>query len=221
MGHTVYAWLMAGSPAHWMCLLASLWVGASFILSKFPQVKANTTAELLFNVVNPKVLPILEVIPVIGPLLAAILKSLDSPESGAAKMSLPPAAMLLPIVLIGLTGCAFCKLPANYNAAQCKAERVLLNCGASEVVALLNDVMPQVEAALVSSDYENLMSNIEQQLGKEGVVDAPSLLTCAVNQIASKVMPKASQTTSSVHLDIKAHAEAWKAKHGKPVKAAK
>jgi hypothetical protein len=88
MLHTAWTWLCAGSPAHGLMILGGLWVVVSFILAKLPKVKSNTTAELVFNFVNPKLLPIIQAIPIVGPLLAAILKTLDTPH--------PPTAMEQP-----------------------------------------------------------------------------------------------------------------------------
>lgn len=125
-------WLKAGTPAHWMLVGACIWVGVSFLLAKFPKVRANTTAELVFNYVNPKVVPVIVYVPLFGPILAAILKSLDTPHL-PAPVSLdgaevvqprPPgrAAAMMPI-LFGLalggmvSGCAGFKAPAYSTLA--------------------------------------------------------------------------------------------------------
>jgi hypothetical protein len=98
------AWLVAGSPAHVWWVLASAWVVLSFILSKIPSIRANTTAELIFNQVNKLVLPVLDKVPIVGALLGAILRSLDTPERAAARSAstkpAAPLAALLPLCLL-------------------------------------------------------------------------------------------------------------------------
>jgi hypothetical protein len=82
--HAALEWLRAGSPAHWMLVAAALWVGASFILSKYTKVRSNTLGEAIFNRITPWAAPLLRFIPIVGPLLALALETLDSPHTAPA-----------------------------------------------------------------------------------------------------------------------------------------
>jgi hypothetical protein len=69
--------------AHWMAIAACAWVAVAFILRKTNRVRANSPEELIFNWFTPRALPVLQAIPYVGPLLAALLKLLDTPEPAA------------------------------------------------------------------------------------------------------------------------------------------
>jgi hypothetical protein len=82
--HAALEWLRAGSPAHWMLVAAALWVGASFILSKYTKVRSNTLGEAIFNRITPWAAPLLRFIPVVGTAAGARCSStLDSPHTVA------------------------------------------------------------------------------------------------------------------------------------------
>lgn len=86
------AWLLAGSPAHWIVLSLSAYAVVALILSKVQKVRANEPIALLFNKLNPIVAPFLIKVPVVGPVLVAFLDLWDSPKPAAA-----PAPVIQPV----------------------------------------------------------------------------------------------------------------------------
>lgn len=108
--HALTTWLMAGAPPNYVYVLGAYALGC-FILSKIPKVRANETIEAIMNVVNPRVVPIVRLIPVLGPVLAGFLELWDSPSlvippKAPPKMPLPALLPLLLIPALLSFGCA-------------------------------------------------------------------------------------------------------------------
>lgn len=74
------AWLLAGSPAHWIVALLVAYALACWALSKLPKVRANTVAEAFFNALNPIAIPYMRKIPLVGPVLVMLVDLFDSPQ---------------------------------------------------------------------------------------------------------------------------------------------
>lgn len=82
--HAMKEWLLAGSPRNGYLLLAAAYALGCWLLSKSKRFRANTVGEALMNALNPRVLPLLKLIPIAGPVLGALLEQLDTPPAAPA-----------------------------------------------------------------------------------------------------------------------------------------
>jgi hypothetical protein len=133
----------------------------------------------------------------------------------------PPAAgWLLPFVLIPaallLGSCGFCQQAANKDTARCRAERVVVDCGAPEVAKILLDVASQVAAALASDNWAPLLDGIVLDLEHRGIADAWGVVTCAIHQATTTAKAKASPQEAVMY----AHGQSWMEKYPAKVKDA-
>lgn len=172
-----HAWLVAGSPAHFWLVLAGAYASACFVLAKIPKVRANTVAEVIFNSINPRVLPIVRAIPAFGPILAGFLDLWDSP---APAVSVTPAEaleavnrarrdagradvstlILIAAMLLGLAGmtlaCAGCASGTDGLKQACaNADQLLVSgyhvAGASARAAVASGKAPQLYGCFVDA----------------------------------------------------------------------
>jgi hypothetical protein len=167
---------------------------------------------------------------VLGAILDAIafLTRSDAPgtfklpgiRSGFANgISVPPAAML-PLLLIPfvLSACAYCKDSAHKDEPRCQAEAVASLCGTPAISKVVQQILPQVVLALVNDGWSTLLDQLVETLKQQGVQDALTAVTCAVENIdlnlsAPPGAARAASLNPSIVAGARAHATAWAAAH--------
>lgn len=200
------------------------------VINDFVQRTKWTAAQSLLQLLSRALLTIpvigqaVQLVPILGDLIrlgtgdAAARATM--PKAGIGKWAAivkkngaPPAALLLLVpLLFFMMGCqiqAYCKLPEHAGEPKCKALNVTTDCAAPEVLQAVGSILASVTAALLSSDWGNLLASIESQLIQQGKADAWGIITCAVNKVTAHAASLATEGVSAVNQ----HAEAWKAAH--------
>jgi hypothetical protein len=203
---------LAGTPGHFFHTPAWLWLS-----SVVTGAAAVTASAVQAHGLNAKA--------VLAALAGAAFNAmaLDNPSSGGQPTPMSVKAgklsVLIPLFLIpalAASGCGFCQQAANKDTARCKAERVVVNCGAPEVAKIVLDVAQQVAEALASDNFAPLLDGIALDLEHRGITDAWGVITCAIHQATSTAKAKASPQLAVMY----AHGQAWTEKHPAKVKDA-
>ena len=193
MLHTVWLWLLAGSPAHYLQLLACavvLFIEAA--IPRIPRLKANSTVQLVANFLLPYLLPV----PFVGKMLAflahdaVMAKLLDAkctPLKGNAPLHDKPMPAFLPLAfLLGLgvmvPSCSQAtkdKLAASESAFKaCAAKYNVTLSGASADLANLELAMTELcsgAVALSLPELEAAAMQIGTKYGPMSYCDAQKL----------------------------------------------
>lgn len=103
------------------------------------------------------------------------------------------------VLSLALTACGFCQQAANKDTARCKAQSVVTDCGAPEVIKAVESIVVDVAAALASSDWSNLLAVIEGNLINQGQHDVWGLISCAISKVTAKPAPGMMATVVNTH----------------------
>lgn len=160
--------------------------------------------------------------PVVKKWIAGMLPGIFGSPAAAAKALLP----FVPIGFIFFASClppGYCKDPAHAQEARCKAQTetvaIAKQCALPETVKLIGQIFPQVIAALVSDQWSGLLDQLVATLKAQGIPDALTLVTCAVQTVEANGIPPAAGKAYAVPAStVKDRAHQWNAAH--PIPAA-
>jgi hypothetical protein len=120
----------------------------------------------------------------------------SQPPVGVLAPPSPPmpskaALIFVPLLFFTLASCvsSYCSQAIHKDEAQCKAQQVAVTigkaCGEPALLKIVEQIGPQVVLALLSMDFSNLLANIVATLKQQGVTDALTAVTCAVQTVAA------------------------------------
>jgi hypothetical protein len=177
---TVKAWLLAGSPAHYLQLLAVVaYAAIEWVLPRQKALAANSTVELIANALKP----ILGKVPLVGKLLAILgtpqVQALTQPDVARANR----ISVLLPFLLIGSLFASGCAGAAVFGSC-------LKGQAASDAQAIVTDVIAIVSS---SAGYIDGLVQLAEQVG-------PGIVQCITAAIAADQKTTAKYPMLASHL---------------------
>lgn len=203
----IKTWMMAGYPPHWQWFAVAAYVLLEFYLPRTAKLKANSTIELVANMLKP----VLGRVPLVGKIVAL----LGTPEAKAAGLPLPPVTALLPLAFaaLWLSGCAVVGLPKNATFAQkLQADEHALVQIATDVGAKCGPQLAafgKTVAALiaVAATYEDVLADITSAAQVYGDVKMDvAAVSCVVSTVRSDIK---ALTPSKGAMIERAVAELW------------
>lgn len=123
---------------------------------------------------------------------------------------IPPAAVILPLLAVTtFSACSYCSQDVHKTEARCQVQAIAQSCGTPAITKLVNQILPEVVADLVSMDFTPLLGQLVQTLEHQGVTDALVAVTCAVQQADGNITLPAGGMPSPNLIAVKTHAQIW------------
>jgi len=137
----------------------------------------------------------------------------DAPTAAPA-LAIPAALKMLPLLFVGALGLTSCsKLPPSIKTAIDVAK----NCSVEAVQAAGVDLIPDVETALASGQWEAELLKLVADFVSAGVACGLEAVNSSVTRVGSMAAADAQIARMDALASMKAeHAKAWLAKHPNP-----
>jgi len=114
---------------------------------------------------------------------AARTQTDDTPTDPERPMNVRLLLPWLASATLLLSACGFCSVPANKDTARCKAQSVAVDCGAPAIMKIIIRIAPKVAAALVTFNFDSLLSDIIAELQAQGIANGMALIQCAIDHV--------------------------------------